>query len=227
MKIQFSLFLMLLVFSVRSYAAIPEVNLSFVFAVPPNIIEENQYRQIAQRETQILNQYFITQDRQPIFKFKLKNYIGHTQFNKMNCKLSQRLIARLPISGDDAKKEFKQCFKHANSVYVFVYDAYNAEIGFKDGTSWGFNNNNQPFILLDWERLNYRNQAALPHEMGHVFGLRHICIPKAKRRDSTNLMASAGNCDGSGGKRDIGFNDDQLKIINSKFNQWQQAIKQS
>ena len=57
--------------------------------------------------------------------------------------------------------------------------------------------------------------------MGHAFGLRHVCVSKAQRQDSTNIMASAGNCDGSGGKRDLGFTKAQTDIINSKFKQMQ------
>ncbi len=49
--------------------------------------------------------------------------------------------------------------------------------------------------------------------MGHAFGLIHVCEPNAKRNSNTNIMASSGRCKGSGGLRNIGFNQQQVNTI--------------
>ena len=54
----------------------------------------------------------------------------------------------------------------------------------------GRKNGHQPYILLDYERLPHV-QAAEEREMGHAFGLDHICYPDAKGNSDTNIMASA------------------------------------
>src|SRR5690606_24866967 len=96
-------------------------------------------------------------------------------------------------------------------------DSYSSKSGFKAAVSWGFHNNERPIIQLDWERLNYNIQAAIPHEMGHAFGLRHDRVNVAKFKDTNNLMASKGGCDGSSGQRNIGFNDQQIQIIKEHY----------
>ncbi len=49
--------------------------------------------------------------------------------------------------------------------------------------------------------------------MGHAFGLGHLCIAHATIDTPTNIMASTQNCEGSGGQRNIGFDDDQVATI--------------
>lgn len=76
----------------------------------------------------------------------------------------------------------------------------------------GRKNGHQPYILLDYERLPHV-QAAEEHEMGHAFGLQHVCDPAVVRGSPSNIMQSS--CDrctsgvcchqGTGGLRDLGF----------------------
>jgi len=88
-----------------------------------------------------------------------------------------------------------------------------AELGFKDATGHGRRNSGRPFVFLDWQRLNHGDQAAEEHEMGHAFGLEHICVPGATRQTPTNIMASADCGKGSGGLRNLGFNEQQTATI--------------
>jgi hypothetical protein len=53
--------------------------------------------------------------------------------------------------------------------------------------------------------------------MGHAFGLTHICEEGAKLSSSTNIMASSACGKGSGGKRNIGFNIEQQRIIEKNY----------
>ena len=86
----------------------------------------------------------------------------------------------------------------------------------------GRKNGHQPYILLDYERLPHV-QAAEEHEMGHAFGLDHICYPDAqgqlghRRRRSANKYETAdgekADCEGSGGERNLGFTAEQSATV--------------
>lgn len=193
---------------------LPQIDVHFVFATNHEKARAFDNYEQAQKEVEILNRYFITEKKQRIFDFKLKRYISYKEFEKMDCGLLALLEQKSVIKGREIAKAFSSCFpKRPNSVYMFVYDAYSQKKGWDDITSWGLKNNAHPFILVDWERLNYQIQAAVPHEMGHAFGLKHVCEPNAKPKDSTNIMASADCKLGSGGKRNKGFNKEQLNTI--------------
>lgn len=56
--------------------------------------------------------------------------------------------------------------------------------------------------------------------MGHVFGLKHVCAPKATKRTPTNIMTSAECKLGSDGLRNLGFTPVQLQTILSTYNQY-------
>lgn len=196
-------------------SARPDIFVNFVFATSTPEAQKYNNEQQMHKEIEILNQYFVTEDHQPIFKFVFKRFISYQDFQQMDCELSKVLEQRQNIEHLQVTEAFNQCFTaQANEVYFFIYDAYSDKQALKSTTSWGFNNASHPFILIDWERLNYNIQAAEPHEMGHAFGLRHVCEPGTTPRDATNIMASAGNgCKGSGGKRNKGFTDQQLETI--------------
>lgn len=200
----------------------PIVKVNFIFATSNIEAVRNDNLNQVHKEISILNRYFVDQNNRPIFQFKLNQYMDYSQFQQMNCDLHEILEQAKPIQHLEVKKAFNQCFtREKNTVYMFIYDAYSLKRGHNSVTSWGFNNNNSPFTLIDWERLNYKIQAALPHEMGHAFGLRHVCAPKAKLKDATNIMASSECGSGTGGNRTIGFNSEQLKTIDKYYSKLQ------
>ena len=205
----------------NTYAAaktLPEIYVNFVFATDHKNAQAFDTREQAVKEVNILNRYFVTEKGKPIFHFKLKKYMSFKEFSEAECKFLDLLSRKQSVKSKEAATAFNQCFPHEpRTIYMFVYDAYSPKKGWADITSWGFNNQGHPFILIDWERLNYNKQAAVPHEMGHAFGLKHECAPKATIKDSTNIMTSADCGLGSGGKRNIGFNTQQLKTIQQKF----------
>lgn len=222
--------IILLLFFGGHAMALPIVKVNFVFAT--NQVEAQKFDNLDQikKEVDILNRYFVTDKKQPIFKFELDRYISYKQFEKMQCNLRTELEKPKVVDRSDVLQQFQQCFnseKPVPEIYVFIFDGYNSKLGFKAADSWGFHNSGRPVVLLDWERLNYNVQAALPHEMGHAFGLRHVCIKGAKFKDATNLMASKGGCDGSGGQRNIGFNSHQVKIILKYYANLAQPLQKS
>jgi len=134
------------------------------------------------------------------------------------------------------------CIKNSDSINVYIYDAWDQDK--KDGVKTGrgsFNStgNYLGYILLDYQRVldgvSGDNQGAEYHELGHAFGLEHMCYQSSLNSDSTNFMASANaitheecrnsscdeelgkkieyTCPGTGGKRDLGLNPAQMVTV--------------
>ncbi|MDV7450297.1 metalloprotease [Acinetobacter baumannii] len=201
----------------------PVVPVTFVFTTNnPSAAQFDNFTQM-RKEISILNKYYLDDQGKKIFNFKLNRYIPYEEFSKLYCDLKQQINQPYPISTETIPASVNTCFPKrtaSKEVIVFIYDAYSTKWKFEDVTSRAFRNNGKPFILLDWNRLNYNIQAGSVHEMGHVFGLKHVCAPKATKRTPTNIMTSAECKLGSGGLRNLGFTPVQLQTILSTYNQY-------
>lgn len=201
----------------------PVVPVTFVFTTNnPSAAQFDNFTQM-RKEISILNKYYLDDQGKKIFNFKLNRYIPYKEFSKLHCDLKQQINQPYPISTETIPAIVNTCFPKrtaSKEVIVFIYDAYSTKWKFEDVTSRAFRNNGKPFILLDWNRLNYNIQAGSVHEMGHVFGLKHVCAPKATKRTPTNIMTSAECKLGSGGLRNLGFTPVQLQTILSTYNQY-------
>lgn len=201
----------------------PVVPVTFVFTTNnPSAAQFDNFTQM-RKEISILNKYYLDDQGKKIFNFKLNRYIPYEEFSKLHCDLKQQINQPYPISTETTPASVNTCFPKrtaSKEVIIFIYDAYSTKWKFKDVTSRAFRNNGKPFILLDWNRLNYNIQAGSVHEMGHVFGLKHVCAPKATKRTPTNIMASAECKLGSGGLRNLGFTPVQLQTILSTYKQY-------
>ncbi|WP_407513557.1 metalloprotease [Acinetobacter baumannii] len=201
----------------------PVVPVTFVFTTNnPSAAQFDNFTQM-RKEISILNKYYLDDQGKKIFNFKLNRYIPYEEFSKLHCDLKQQINQPYPISTETIPASVNTCFPKrtaSKEVIVFIYDAYSTKWKFKDVTSRAFRNNGKPFILLDWNRLNYNIQAGSVHEMGHVFGLKHVCAPKATKRTPTNIMTSAECKLGSGGLRNLGFTPAQLQTILTTYNQY-------
>ncbi|MFJ0275476.1 metalloprotease [Acinetobacter baumannii] len=201
----------------------PVVPVTFVFTTNnPSAAQFDNFTQM-RKEISILNKYYLDDQGKKIFNFKLNRYIPYKEFSKLHCDLKQQINQPYPISTETFPASVNTCFPKrtaSKEVIVFIYDAYSTKWKFKDVTSRAFRNNGKPFILLDWNRLNYNIQAGSVHEMGHVFGLKHVCAPKATKRTPTNIMTSAECKLGSDGLRNLGFTPVQLQTILSTYNQY-------
>ena len=201
---------------------LPVVNVSFVFTInrPQAKALDTQIQMY--KELNLLNRYFVDEHNHKIFKFKMNRYYSFQDFKKRQCDLANRLNQPRPLIEESIPHAVKSCFPHRKTKEVFfiIYDAYNTKLKYSDITSLGFRNHGQPFILIDWQRLNYQTQSAEVHEMGHAFGLGHVCAPHATKQTPTNIMASYDCGKGSGGLRNLGFNAQQLQTILKNYQQY-------
>lgn len=201
---------------------LPIVYVSFIFTAPSLEARKFDNEKQMRKEIHILNQYFVDQNNNKIFKFKPYHYYSYQNLTQRKCDLTNQLNQPKTFNPNLIPAAVQRCFPHRNSKEVFfiIYDAYTEKLKYKDVTSWGFRNQGQPFILIDWERLNYQIQAATPHEMGHAFGLQHVCSPNATKTTPTNIMSSYDCKLGSGGLRNLGFTTEQLHIILQSYHQY-------
>jgi len=169
------------------------------------------------KEVDILNTYFVTEDRKPLVTFRFKSAAFYDEVRGSRCEFVRLGDTDLPYDSKRLADLFNACddpkVRDPRAINFYVYDSHDARGNPADTTGHGKRNSNRPFLLLDWERLDHKDQSPEEHEMGHAFGLGHECVPRAKRETSTNIMASADCGRGSAGRRDIGFNAAQVAII--------------
>lgn len=168
-------------------------------------------------EVNILNEYFVKEDRSSIVNFRFKSASLYDDIKSSTCHLVDLGDAMQPFNLENAATLFNDCtdikVRDKNVINIYIFDEYSDSKGFNSINSYGKRNSNKPFIFLDWKRLNHTTQSPEEHEMGHAFGLSHVCVPGATINSSTNIMASASCGLGSGGKRDIGFDASQVQTI--------------
>lgn len=168
------------------------------------------------REIEILNKYFVREDGSKFIEFKFKSATFYSELSNSECQLVKFEDKPLALSDQTWRELFNQCndakVRDPFAINIYIVDSFTDKNGYSDFTSKGFKNGSNPFILLDWERLDHRILSAEEHEMGHVFGLGHLCIEGATRDTHTNIMTSSCKL-GKEGQRDIGFNEKQVEII--------------
>lgn len=180
-----------------------------------------------EKEVAILNMYFVTEDRRSIVNFEFNSASLYSDHSDSDCTLVHMSQDGVEYTSDDWATAVNDCTDsrvvNPNALNIFIYDSYSNGSMFDDVTSRGRLNDNHPYVLLDWERLDHTTQSPEEHEMGHAFGLEHICVEGAELTTSTNIMATAGDypslsgavedCPYSGGLRDVGFNSVQEEIV--------------
>jgi len=168
-------------------------------------------------EVNILNKYFVNENRKKIVQFRFKSASLCNDIKDSKCSFVKLGDTTLNYNSDDWASVFNACadakVRDKKAINFYIYDSYSKNRGFKDITGHGKRNSNRPYILIDKDRINHTIQSPEEHEMGHAFGLGHTCEPNAKRNSNTNIMASSARCNGSGGLRNIGFNKQQVNTI--------------
>jgi len=218
--------LIITLFSPISYSEterdMPLFDIHFVVMTQRHGIENQTSVQQLRNEVDILNQYFVGANGVKPVKFRYKSQRSIKELNHSPCReflLLGDVAAKFDwdkwTDGFNACSDSRVVDPHAINFYI--YDAYSNKKGFDEIDSHARNNQGRPFIALDWERLNHQLQSPEEHEMGHAFGLAHVCVEGATLDSSTNIMASHRDCEkGSGGRRNIGFDEAQLNTIRQK-----------
>lgn len=219
----------------------------FVFPVHFCVVTNNDsasriatYAQL-QQEVDILNLYFTARDpslssgRRALVAFTFKSASLYHDITGMTSDLVAELQRAVEINDwtrikEYYAKEMNTAILDPGAINIFIYDAWDSTNGWGNTDGHGTYNDYSPIILLDYTRLNHV-QAAEEHEMGHAFGLAHVCETGATSTSSTNIMACSRDypshneygyiglsltyvdCPYSGGLRDIGFNAAQSLII--------------
>ncbi len=164
-----------------------------------------------------LNSKFRTLDQKAVANFRFKGFTPHSRISGSDSAFIEVGDSTAKYDSDGIAKLFNSCsddlIRDRTCINVYIFDAHSKSKGFRDVTSHGKRNSNRPYVLLDWERLGAKSQNAITHEMGHAFGLDHVGVPNASISTSTNIMASAAEGFGSGGRRDLGFTPSQTAIV--------------
>jgi hypothetical protein len=168
-------------------------------------------------EVHILNEFFRVEDGSAIVHFRYGQHALWVDVSGSSCDLVGMVGAGTAWISDEWAAAINACSDTAvvspSMVNFLVYDDYTESAGYSSVTSRGRVNQNHPYVLIDIDRLNHTLQSPEEHEMGHAFGLNHVCDPTATASSSTNIMASGSDCSGRGGLRDIGFDSGQLSTI--------------
>lgn len=209
---------------------VPVFDVHFVAMTAKYAVDNKAVASQFQREIDILNKYFVGANGERPVKFRFKEKHTINELGGSSCTELLRM--------GDAKVEYNwrywadminSCSDYRvvdpHAINFFIYDSYTERDGFKDKTSHGRRNDNRPYVILDWERLTHQIQSPEEHEMGHAFGLEHVCAEGAILNTPTNIMASEECGKGSGGMRNIGFDTGQLEKIRRRARDIQRQLR--
>ncbi len=191
------------------------------------------------KEITILNKYFTAEDpsqpdgRRRIVTFKYKSASLFSDIEAIESDFLNEITSS--TNYDRSKKnriqkkfnaETNRLIRDPKAINIYIYDSWSSSSYWSNNDGHARNNSDRPYILLDYERLDHNLMAPEEHEMGHAFGLAHVCsnltnnIMRSSRRYPANNSYSSADadeyideCSHGGGTREDGFNSNQCRII--------------
>jgi hypothetical protein len=137
-----------------------------------------------------LNTEFRSESGEQLVNFHLKSA---TLF--LDAKSSQCEAVRLAAAGKSFGNQVAKCKDAAitspKAINVYIYAPAD---GSDDDriTSFGGHNSNGPYAFIHWK--SYHDFNKLWHELGHAFGLPHVCSSPRPEGAHWNIMATPDTC---------------------------------
>lgn len=209
---------------VTTVGDLPVFDVHFIVATDNAEVAAKVSRDFFEREIEILNRDFVSEAGAKLMQFRFKSLSTYAEFSASNCEVRD-VLKSVDVKNADWKKNlyrlYRECrdarLRDLKAINFIVVDNCSQKSGCSDVDSMGGMAGNRPFVLIDRERLGNNIQSPEVHEMGHAFGLGHNCHPGAKKDTATNIMGSIQKCKGSGGLRNLGFTEKQVKTIESRI----------
>lgn len=138
-----------------------------------------------------LNEEFRAESGEQLVRFRLSSVTLHGEARNSKCAAVQ-----LAAQGGDFSKAVARCedsmIRQPGAVNIYVYAPQTAEGQPHRMVSRGGHNNEGPFALIHWRQ--YHDFNTVWHELGHAFGLPHVCSSPRPEGTHWNIMATPDTC---------------------------------
>lgn len=175
-----------------------------------------------QSHVERLNEEFRAESGEPLARFRLHSLTLHSEAKDAKCEALE-LAARgesftqAVLKCDDAK------IRQPGAVNIYVYAPRSADGETQHFTSRGGHNNKGPFALIHWKMSHDFNTVW--HELGHAFGLPHVCSSPRPAGAHWNIMATPDTCK-SAKEIVVGFHfdDKQTRTVKAHAEKYRQMF---
>lgn len=210
-------------------ARILEFPVRFVILSNRKAVKQVATEQKMRNEVRLMNQFFVSEKRKKIVRFKFHSFHPYESIKDSPCKVVKQANQKI----ETIKFIFKivECVDtrvfFPGALNIYIIDTYTPGKGYREEDSYGGGSGNRRMVALDYQRLGHIF-AAEEHELGHLFSLGHVCHPGANKKTNTNIMTQRNACPnkiGHEGNRSIGFNEKQVAQISGKAKKIYKYIK--
>lgn len=210
-------FIFLTVQSAATQDTLPEFPVHFVVIDGSEEVAAVATLEQMHREIEILNTYFVTEDKRPLVRFRFKSAAFFDDIENTACSFVDSANEGMYI-GRWANL-YKECadtkLRDPRAVNFVIFDSYTDAQGWRSRRSRGATYGGVPVVFIDYQALGHKGSLE-EHEMGHAFGLGHICDSTLTEDGGQNIMHHNGECPDQKkyrAKYYTGFNAEQEAII--------------